>query len=85
MWIAHADLVHVVERVANVVDARTARADSLRDQARAAVQVEFAHIGRVHRVGDERQGTDFLAGGETHRNQARLVHAARHLAEPEPR
>jgi len=51
--IAHADLVHVLERVADVVDARAAHADALRDQARAAVQVELAHVGRVLRIGHE--------------------------------
>ena len=85
MRIAHADLVHVLERVADVVDARAARADSLCDQARAAVQVELADIRGVHGIGDERQGADLLAGGEAHRNQARLVHAPRHFAEPTAR
>jgi len=37
--IAHADLVHVVERVADVVDARSPDADALRHEARAALQV----------------------------------------------
>jgi hypothetical protein len=37
MRVAHADLVHVVERVLDVVDARAARADSLRDQLRPSL------------------------------------------------
>ena len=53
MRVAHADLAHMVEGIADVVDARAAHADALRDQARAAVQVELAHIGRVGRIGHE--------------------------------
>ena len=53
MRIAHADIVHVVERIADVVDARPADSDALRHQARAAVQVELAHAGRVRGIGDE--------------------------------
>ena len=83
MRIAHADLVHVVERVADVVDAGTAHADALRHQARAAVQVELAHVGRVRRVGDEGQRLHGLAL-DPDRDQARLVDAPRHLARPEP-
>lgn len=55
MRIAHADPVHVIEGVADVVDARTADADALGDEARAAVQVELAHVRRVRRIGDERK------------------------------
>lgn len=51
--IAHSDLVHVVERLADVVDARTARADALRYETRAAVQVELADIGGMAGIGDE--------------------------------
>jgi hypothetical protein len=51
--IAHPDVVHMVERLADVVDARAARADSLRHQPRAAVQVELADIGGVAGIGDE--------------------------------
>lgn len=53
MRIAHADVVHVVERIADVVDARAADSDALRHQPRAAVQVELAHVGGVRGVGDE--------------------------------
>jgi hypothetical protein len=53
MRIAHADFVHMVEGLADVVDARAARADSLRHQPRAAVQVELRDISRMRRVGDE--------------------------------
>ena len=51
--VAHADLAHMVEGVADVVDARAAHADALCHQARAAVQVELAHVGRVGGVGHE--------------------------------
>ena len=42
--IAHADFMHMVERVADVVDAGAADADALRHEARAAMQIELAHI-----------------------------------------
>jgi len=61
MRVAHADVVHVIERVADVVDARPADADSLRHQPRAAMEVELAHVGRMRRIGDERERTDFAA------------------------
>ena len=53
MRIAHADLVHVVEGLADVVDARAARADSLRHEPGAPVQIELAYIRGVRGVGDE--------------------------------
>jgi hypothetical protein len=58
--IAHADRVHVVESIADVVDAGAAHADALRDEPRAAVQVELAHVGRMRGVGDEGQGPHCL-------------------------
>lgn len=85
MGIPHADVVHVVQCIADVVDAGPARAEALRHQARAAVQVELADVGRVGRVGDEREGANDAAGVEPHRDQARLVHAAQHLALPQAR
>jgi hypothetical protein len=84
MWIAHADIVHVIKGVADVIDARTAHADALRHQACTAVQVELAHIGRVRGIGDEGEGAHGLVL-DLHRNQPRLVDAARHLPVPEPR
>jgi len=53
MRIAHADIVHVVERIANVVDARSADSDALRHQARTAVQIELTDVRRVRGVRDE--------------------------------
>lgn len=53
MRIAHADIVHVDERIANVVDARSADSDALRHQARSAVQVELTDVRRVRGVRDE--------------------------------
>jgi hypothetical protein len=53
MRIAHADIVHVVERIANIVDARSADSDALRHQARTAVQVELTDVRRVRGVRDE--------------------------------
>ena len=57
MRIAHADLVHVVERVADVIHTGAALADALGDEPGAAMQVQFAHVGRVRRVGDEGERT----------------------------
>lgn len=83
--IAHADLLHVLEGVADVVDARAAHADALRHQARAPVQVELAHVRRVRRIGDESERPDHPSPGQAYRNERWLVHAARHLAIPQPR
>jgi hypothetical protein len=82
--IAHADVVHVIERVADVVDARPPHADALRHQPRAAVQVELPHVRRVRGIGDERERVHGVAL-DSHRDEARLVHPSRHLAVPEPR
>jgi len=81
--VAHPGPVHVVERVLDVVDAGAADADSLRHQPRAAVQVELAHVARVQRVGEERQRPNRAPAAQAHRHEARLVHAARHLAVPQ--
>lgn len=81
--IAHADLLHVVERVADVVDACAALADALRDEARAPVQVQLADVGRVLRVGEEGEGAHMAAGRQRRANQARRVDPARHLAVPQ--
>ena len=84
VWVAHADVVHVVERIADVVDARAANADALRDEPRAAVQIELAHVGRMPRIGDERERAH---GSPTdlYWNEARLIYPARHLAVPKAR
>ena len=81
--IAHPDLVHVLERLADVVDARTARADSLRHQPRAAVQVELADVGGMAGVGDEGERAHDAPAAQPHRNQPGRVDAAEHLAAPE--
>jgi hypothetical protein len=83
MRIAHADLVHVVEGLADVVDAGPARADALRDQARAAVEVELADVGRMRRIGDEGEGVHGAAARQAHRNQPRRIDPAHHLAMPQ--
>jgi len=84
MRVAHPDFVHVVERVLDVVDAGAADADALRDEARAAVQVELAHIGGMRRVGKKRQRPDRPPAAQAHRDEARLIHAPRHFAVPQP-
>ena len=80
--VAHADLVHVIERVLDVVDARPAHADALRDEARPAVQVELAHVGGMLRIGDEGERPHAPAAAQLHRHEARLVNPPRHLAMP---
>lgn len=83
--IAHPDLVHVLERVADVIDARPAAADALRHESGAPMQIELAHIGRMRRIGDEGERAHLLPAGKANRNEPRLVHPARHLAIPQPR
>ena len=83
MRIAHADVMHVIERVADVVDARPADADALGDEPRASMQVQLAHVGGMSGVGDERQGAHGFAP-DPDRDQPRLIHPSRHLAIPEP-
>jgi hypothetical protein len=84
MRVAHAELVHVLERVLDVVDAGAALADALRHQARAAMQVELAHVRRVGGVGEKGERVHASARpAEGGAHQARLVDAARHLAVPQ--
>ena len=84
VWVAHADLLHVIERVADVIDTGPTHADSLRHEARAAVEVELAHVRRMGGIGHEREGANRF-GADPYRDEARFVDAARHLAVPEPR
>src|SRR4029077_3530471 len=81
--VAYADVVHVRERLADVVDVRPALADSLRDEPRSSMEVELAHIRRMVRVRDEGERLHAAAARQCHRDEARLVHTARHLAVPE--
>jgi hypothetical protein len=83
--IAHAHVVHVVEGLRDVVDARAARADALRDEPRATVQIELANVGRVRRIGDESERVHDAAARQAHRDEPRLVDAPVHLAVPKAR
>ena len=47
MRVAHADAVHVLERVADVIHASSALAYPLGDEACASVQIELSHVRRV--------------------------------------
>jgi len=80
--IAYADFVHVLERVADVLDAGAALADALGDQASPAVQVELAHIGRMLRVGEEGERTHGPAIEQPGADQLRSIGMPRHLATP---
>ena len=83
MRIAHADLVHVVQRIADVVDAGPTLTDALRHQARPAVQVELAHVRGMSRIGHKGERVQPPAAAQPDRDQARLVDAPRHLAIPQ--
>jgi len=80
--VAHADVVHVLERVADVLDAGPALADALCHEARASMQVELAHVGGMLGIGDESERQHAPAAAQPHRHEPRLVHPARHLAMP---
>jgi hypothetical protein len=80
--IAHADLFHMVERVADVVDAGAALADALCHQPRAPVQVELADVSRMRGIGEEGERAHVAARRKARAHQARRVHPPRHLAVP---
>jgi len=81
--IGHAELVHVLERVPDVVRATAALAHALRHQLGAAVQVEFARVLRVAGIGDEGQRTDAPAAGDAQRDEPRVIHAPPHFPVPQ--
>ena len=85
MRVAHSELVHVRERISDVVDRGTALADSLRDEARAAVQIELAHICGMRGVCEKRERADLPSPRDLHLEEPGRVHATRHLALPEAR
>ena len=62
--IADAELAHVRERVADVVHSGAALADPLRHQARAAVEIELAHVGGMRGVGEEGERLHLAAAFE---------------------
>ena len=66
MRIAHSELVHVRERVSDIVDRSTALADSLRDEPGAAVQVELAHISGMRRICEKREGRNLPSCRDLH-------------------
>jgi hypothetical protein len=80
--VVHADLAHLVEGVADVVDAAAALPDALRHQPGAPVQVELAHIGGMRGVGEKGERAHVTPGRQRHAQQAGRVHAAGHLSLP---
>jgi hypothetical protein len=64
--VVDAELVHVLERVADVVHARAALADALRNEAGAAMQIELAHVGRVRRVCEKGERAHLSTRGKPH-------------------
>jgi hypothetical protein len=81
--IVHADLLHMVERIPDVVHARAPLADALGDQARAPVQVELADIRGMRRIGEEGEGAHVPAGTQGGSHQPRCIDAARHFPVPQ--
>jgi hypothetical protein len=82
MRVAHAELMHVVEGVADVIHARPTLPDALGHQARTPMQVELPDVRRVAGIGDEGERPDAPAPARADRDEARLVHAARHFPVP---
>jgi hypothetical protein len=64
--VADPELLHVLEGISDVVDRGTALADTLRDEARAAVQVELAHIGGMGGVCEKRERANLASAGDLH-------------------
>ena len=83
--VAHADFPHVVDGVADIVDAKAPLAGALRHQPRASVQVQFADVGGVRGVGEEGERKYPVTGAQLRAEQPRRIHPARHFALPEPR
>jgi hypothetical protein len=83
MRIAHAHFLHVIQRVADVVDACAALADALRHEARAPVEIELADVGRMLGVGKEGERAHMAPRRQRRAHQARRVYPARHLAVPQ--
>jgi len=81
--IAYAYFVHVVERIADVVDTRAALPDALGDEPRPAVQIELANICRVRWIGDEGERSYPAAAGYADGDETWLVDPPGHLAMPE--
>lgn len=74
MRVGDAQGLHVIERVADVVDGAAALADALRHQARASVQVELAHVRRMRWVCEESERATMPAaasGGISRRKAVR--------------
>src|SRR5262249_59680445 len=78
--VAHAELVHVLQRIADIVDCGTALPNSLRDEARAAVQVELAHVGRMRRIGEKRERANTASPRDLHLQEARRINTPQHFA-----
>src|SRR4051812_32174879 len=83
MRVAHTYVVHVLDGVADVVDAVAALTDALRHHPRAPVQVELAHKAGMGRVGEKRERADTPAAARVHRYQPRFIDAAGHLPIPQ--
>jgi len=80
--VAYAHLAHLVEGIANVVDAAAALPDALRHQPGAPVQIELAHVGGMRGVDEEGERAHLPAGTQLHAQQAWRIDAAGHLPLP---
>jgi len=83
--IAHPDLFHVIDGIADVIDAKAPLPHPLRHQPRPTVQVQLPHVCGVRRIGEEGERADLPAGAQLDLKQARRVHPPGHLALPEAR
>jgi hypothetical protein len=77
--IAHAELVHVGERIGQVIDVAAALADALRDEFGGALHVEIAGELSVAGVGDKGEAADLAATADADAHEARSVDAVAHL------
>jgi hypothetical protein len=80
--VAHAELVHVGQRIAQVIDVAAALADTLCDEHGGAVHIEIPGELSVPGVSDEGEGADLAAAADAHAHEARPVDAVAHLAAP---
>lgn len=85
MRIAHAKGVHMLDSVADVVNARAAHPDALHHHPCPSMEIKLAHVRGVFRIGEKGERVQAPPAYCAHRQQARLIHASRHFAIPELR
>jgi hypothetical protein len=83
--IAYAKGVHMLDGIADIVDARAAHPNALHHHPCPSMQIELAHVGRVFGIGKKGERAHAAPARCAHRQKARFVHAPGHLAIPELR